>query len=200
MIEAAAQVGHDKSQRLIDRGDGTVVPVGEVVHSVLADVSDSAVQDFVRIAQGSRTLDPELWGNKVTLAQAHESALASLAVEFEMRRDLLRSSITSSEAAALLGVSEQAILDRLRGRSLVGLKQGRTWRLPTWQFHAGTQNGYVPGLKQLQDAHPGSLIALSRWVNRPHPGLHGRTPVEELVDGNAEAVLTTARRSTAAAW
>lgn len=200
MTEVTARTRHAGSERLIDRGDGELVTVGGVVQSVLADVSDSAVQDFVRAAGGPQPLEPALWGERLTPAEAHESALASLAAEFELRRALLRASITSSDAAALLGVSEQAILDRLHARSLVGMKQGRSWRLPMWQFHAGTQNGYLPGLKQLQEAHPGSLIALSRWITCPHPGLQGRTPAQELADGHTETVVNVARLSTAAAW
>lgn len=200
MSEATVRARRLASGWLVKRGDGGEVPVDEVVHSVLADVSDSAVQDFVRAADGPQQLEPALWGEQPMPAQAHEAALASLAAEFESRRALLAASITTGEAASLLGVSEQAILDRLNGGSLVGMKQGRSWRLPLWQFNAGTQHGYLPGLKELQEAHPGSLIALSRWVTRPHPGLQGRTPVQELADGRTEIVLDVVRSSTAAAW
>lgn len=113
---------------------------------------------------------------------------------------MLDASLTRSEAADLLDVSEQAVLDRLEAGDLIGLKKGREWRLPSWQFSADAERGFVPGVRRLREAFPGGVVTLTEWVTRPHVDFGGSTPAAELAAGHVDQVITTARAGSLAAW
>jgi excisionase family DNA binding protein len=77
------------------------------------------------------------------------------------------------QAAELLGISPQRVTDKLESRRLVGIKVGREWRLPRWQFDPDNTSGALPDLDVLQAAFPGGPVSLSRWIMRPHPEFTG---------------------------
>lgn len=171
------------------------------LRDALMSVSPGDRAGFVTGVLGAEeSLDPSLWGAEPTRSERHLAGLENLRREFESRRRLLDNCLTRVEAARLLDISEQAILDRLESGSLVGLKQGREWRLPAWQFQADAQRGMVPGLAQLRRVFPGGLVSLSDWVTTPNADLGGATPVGELAAGRVDEVLLAARGLTAAAW
>lgn len=83
---------------------------------------------------------------------------------------LLATALTTEAAADLLGVKESRIRQRLQARTLYGVKRGRAWRLPRFQF---TDSGTVPGIdvvlsRLAQDLHP---MAVWRWITSPAPEL-----------------------------
>lgn len=79
---------------------------------------------------------------------------------------LIAGSRSVAEVAALLGVEPSRIRQRLGDRSLYGLKQGRSWRLPAFQL---TNDGLVPNIGSVLQALPADLhpIALQRWFTSP---------------------------------
>ena len=84
--------------------------------------------------------------------------------------ELLITALVVPEVAELLGVDASRIRQRLAERSLYGVKAGRAWRLPRFQF---TVDGVVPGidvvLRRLpDDLHP---VAAWRWMTTPTPDL-----------------------------
>lgn len=84
---------------------------------------------------------------------------------------LLASSLTTAEAAGLLGVSEGRVRQRLGKRTLYGVKAGRENRLPAFQFEGG---GEVPGLGTVvralrPGAHP---VAVATFFASPNPDLY----------------------------
>ena len=83
---------------------------------------------------------------------------------------------TRAEAAQLLRISDQAVSDRLAAGDLVGLKDGRVWKLPAWQFDADTENGWLPGIVDLRQHFPAGPVTLTAWVTAPNVDLGGRTP------------------------
>jgi hypothetical protein len=85
---------------------------------------------------------------------------------------LLQSSLSVEQAARLLDVNPSRVRQRLTGhpRTLYGVKEGRSWRVPRFQF-AGKKP--VPGIARAigalsQDLHP---VAVVRWFTTPHPDL-----------------------------
>jgi hypothetical protein len=97
-------------------------------------------------------------------------------------------------------VSEQAILNRLDAGDLVGLKKGREWRLPLWQFNAQTTRGFLPGLAELQAAFTGGVVSLTEWATTENADLDRQTPARALAAGDPAKVITVALHATAAAW
>lgn len=84
---------------------------------------------------------------------------------------MLASSLTITEAAALLGVSKSRIRQRIGERSLYGVRAGRQWRLPRFQF-AGDEE--VPGIAEVVrrmpvDVHP---VSAENFFTLPNPDLY----------------------------
>lgn len=119
--------------------------------------------------------------------------------DFVARRDLLRVALSTSEVAELLGVSPQAVLDRLRDGDLVGLKDGREWRIPMWQVNASAERGFVPAIAGLRRLFPGGVVSLSRWATTPNVDLDGVAPADALAAGRVQEVIAVAATATAAA-
>lgn len=94
-------------------------------------------------------------------------------------------------------MSQRAVLRRLKSGALVGLREGRGWRLPAWQFR--TDVGVLPGLGELQQVFPGGVVTLSSWVHTPSVDLDGATPVAQLAAGQVKRVVQLARSLGAAA-
>ena len=99
---------------------------------------------------------------------------------------LVANSLTVPEAAARLGVHTARVLQRLKQRSLYGVKIGRDWRLPAFQF---TEHGEVPNIGKVltridPEIHP---VAVVTWITSPDPdfwiGNRNVSPVEWLRSG-----------------
>jgi hypothetical protein len=173
-----------------------------LLKDVLTTVPDSARDGFVRTVVGdpSDGLDAALWGRGPSPAERKEAALANLRRQYESRRQVVDASLTRAEAAELLDISEQAVLDRLEAGDLIGLKKGREWRLPAWQFSADAERGFVPGLAKLREVFPGGAVSMTEWVTSPNVELDGATPADELAAGHVVDVVHAAAAGTAAAW
>ena len=188
--------GRPRDVRATDQGR-----FAKVLKDVLVAVPESDRDGFVTSVVGSETeLDTALWGREPSAAERRTASLENLRLEFEARRTVLEESLTCAEAAELLDVSEQAVLDRLESGALIGLKKGREWRLPTWQFNPDTERGFLPGLAELQRVFPGGAVTLSSWVVAPSVDLDGATPAGELAAGRVDQVALVAKSLTAAAW
>ncbi len=133
------------------------------------------------------------------LRAGEEEPLTETALEYAR---LLQSSLSVEQTAQLLGVNPSRIRQRLTGhpRTLYGLKEGRSWRVPRFQF-AGRKP--IPGVALVIGALPPDLhpVAVRRWFTAPHPDLRVDThearpiaPLEWLRTGRApEAVADLAR-------
>lgn len=99
--------------------------------------------------------------------------------------------VNVEKAAALLGISRQAVDRRRKAGKLIALTMGRRgYRYPIWQF---THNGALPGL--------GAVLARlgvygpwmqTAWFVNPNTRLEGATPLTELRDGHVERVVDAA--------
>lgn len=84
---------------------------------------------------------------------------------------LLRESLTLPEAAALLHLKTTSRLrQRLAVRTLYGVRQGRSWRIPRFQLERGRLvRGIDLVLPHVRvDAHP---VAVRQWFTSPHQDL-----------------------------
>lgn len=81
-----------------------------------------------------------------------------------------------------LGISRQAVNKRLHARTLLGYREGRSTRFPTWQFDGAT-GGVVPEVADLLEALGDRVdpAVVAEWAVTPMPG-RSSTPAEMLVD------------------
>jgi excisionase family DNA binding protein len=177
--------------------------VSSAVHAVLeaapASVKAGFVEAVTRTAR-ERDLDESLWGSAPSAAELRTAALQALKDDFIARRELLHASLSRAEVAELLGISSQAVLDQLAHGDLVGLKDGREWRIPMWQVNAGAERGFLPGISDLRRVFPGGVVSLSRWAVTPNVDLGDMTPADALAAGHVQDVIAVATKTTAAAW
>ena len=112
---------------------------------------------------------------------------------------LLEESLTTAEAAKLLGVDVSRVRQRLRERTLLGIEHEGSWRLPRVQFE---RRFAIPGLPRVLKALPPDLFPLDTvdWLVLPDPELQldtdpaPLTPREWLLSGRPiETVAMLAR-------
>lgn len=99
-------------------------------------------------------------------------------------QELRQASYSTQEAAAHLGVTEGRVRQMLTASppSLLGLKRGRAWRLPHYQF--SDSGGLIPGVQPVIESLPTELhpVAVWRWFVTPCSDLEGDddTPLSPL--------------------
>ncbi len=100
---------------------------------------------------------------------------------------LLKGSISSKEAAVLLGVSEGRIRQMAAAKALYGFKWKRGWRFPRFQFVEGH---VLPGMAEVVVALPENVspVSFCSWMTQPSGNLcveegRGLSPVEWLRRG-----------------
>ncbi|WP_249353556.1 helix-turn-helix domain-containing protein [Rhodococcus sp. USK13] len=181
---------------------GRAAGFSTVLEDALASVPEVERESFVLgvVGEDADGLDRALWGPGPSPAERKAAALVNLRRQYQARRAVVEASLTRPEAAELLDVSEQAVLDRLKAGDLVGLKKGREWRLPSWQFSADSELGFVPGLAKVTAVFAGGAVSLTEWALAPNSDLDGATPVEALAAGHVDDVVRAAQVGTAAAW
>jgi excisionase family DNA binding protein len=114
---------------------------------------------------------------------------------------LLANALTVPQAAEHLGVADSRIRQRLNDRSLYGVKVGRAWRLPRFQF---TEDGEVPNIGSVLEALPEQLhpLTVHGWVTGPKPDLWLDRPTSPrrwlLAGGDPGPVAELARHVTIA--
>jgi hypothetical protein len=155
--------------------------------AALAAASDEAVARVLEI------LRDDAWGPEPSPEAVAEAVEWNASVGLARRRELIERSIGRDEAARVLGVTPQAVSDAIKRGRLIGLKEGREWRLPRWQFSADQPRGVLHGLRELIEVFPAGIVALSRWAQTDSPDLAGLSPVVALQRGRVAEVVQLAR-------
>ena len=133
---------------------------------------------LAEISRTPRVVDPDR-----TLSAADRAALKSVGVRLiapdtnaivkqSLNRIQARSAwLTTSQVAALLGVGESMIRQRLGARQLFGVHDQRgAWRIPPWQF----ANGHIiPNLTAVLPRTPEDLpdLMIERFLTEPNAEL-----------------------------
>lgn len=151
-----------------------------------------AMLQALRPRSDAASLDSEVWGRAPGSASVRAAATANLALGVSRRSSVLRNSVTRGEAARALGKSEQAVSAMLERGALLGLKEGREWRIPAWQLEPDRPSGVLPGLREVGDAYLDGVVSLAEWVDRPHPDLDGATPRQALARDRVPEVVAAA--------
>lgn len=165
-----------------------------------ADEAEITRLEAAATAEPTDDLDERLWGPAPDSVSAVKAVVADLKDQFSQRRQLAADGISRDDAAELLGIAPQSVTSKLASGKLVGIKVGREWRLPRWQFDADNALGVLPDLDELQAVFPGGPVSLTHWITRSQPDFDGRTPREEMVIHGSAPVINVARVLTAAGW
>ena len=116
------------------------------------------------------------------------------------RRELLGAeggTVSSGQAAELLGITPQAVDKRRRTGKLLALPVGRAYLYPlypVWQFDEGGRGGVLGGLEEVL----GSFGVEDAWMRasfflRENGRLDEKRPLDALRDGEIESVERAAR-------
>jgi hypothetical protein len=145
-----------------------------------------------------QALDAELWGPAPSGAELADARRVAQRAQREALTGVLAASLSRQEAAALLGISPQAVSKRHAAGALTALSRGRELYFPAWQFADGAA---VPGLADVIAAYPGSPLALSTWAQAPNADLDRATPAQALNRrGGVERVLEAIESISPSAW
>ena len=143
---------------------------------------------------------PAVWGPPVTEQQRESAESENLRRAFKARQAVVESSISRSEVAELIQVSEQAVTKQLARGRMIGLKVRGQWAIPTWQLDPNNQDGILPGVEELNQGFPGGPVALSRWMTTPAADFADQTPRDLLAANRVDEVICAAAGLTAAGW
>src|SRR5215207_7044940 len=107
------------------------------------------------------------------------------------RRVLLEAeggTVSSGQAAELLGITPQAVDKRRRAGKLLALPVGRAYLYPVWQFDERGRGGVLQGLEEVL----GSFGVEDAWMRvsfflRQYGRLGDKRPLDVLRDGEIEA-------------
>lgn len=183
---------------VIDDREGLRAKVEALVNK--ADESELARLEAAATAEPSDDLDERFWGPAPDSVTAVKAVVDDLSEQFAQRRRLAEDSLSREEVAKLLGIAAQSVTSKLESGKLIGIKVGREWRLPRWQFDPDNTSGVLPDLDTLQAAFPGGPVSLSNWIIRAQPEFDGRTPRDDMVIHGSAPVIKVARALTAAGW
>jgi hypothetical protein len=161
----------------------------------LARQPRSLVQALLHAIQphaGTTPLDAALWGRSPAARAVRTAASDNLALGVARRGAVLATSVTRNDVARALGKSDQAVSAMLERGSLLGLKEGREWRIPAWQLEPDRPEGVLPGLREVARAYRDGVVSLAQWVERPNPVLEDATPRQMLARGAVDEVVAAA--------
>jgi hypothetical protein len=108
----------------------------------------------------------------------------------------------TTETAEFLGVTRQALHDRVKRGTLLGLPgRGVTW-FPNWQFDLAARRArpVVAALLQVFRGmdRPLEPVEIASWAQVPQPDLDDVAPADWVAEGRPdEAVVASARHSAA---
>jgi hypothetical protein len=183
------------------------VGVARPGHSARADRIARIAADLAELANdgllGDDDQDVELaavWGRTPSRATRELAESENLKKAFLTRHAVLQASVSRGQAAALLGLSEQAVTKHLDQGRIIGIKDRGRWAIPAWQLDADTRDGYLGGIDQLARVFPAGPVALTRWVTGPAADFDGRTPRDLLATGRVDEVVRAAQALTAKGW
>ncbi|CAN5893902.1 hypothetical protein BH18ACT11_BH18ACT11_13980 [soil metagenome] len=113
------------------------------------------------------------------------------------RRELLGAeggTVSSGQAAELLGITPQAVDKRRRAGKLLALPVGRAYLYPVWQFDERGRGGVLAGLEKVL----GSFGVEDAWMHasfflRENGRLDDKRPLDAMRDREIESVERAAR-------
>lgn len=175
---------HSEAQQMVDSMLATL-PVGRVRERPERGFTEG---ELAVLREGELTFDASRYGEQVSRTASKHAAIVA-------------SSLTVREAAALLGVSEGRVRQKISERRLYAIRvRGGERRLPRFQF---SERGAIAGMEEVMREVPKGVhpVALQNFFLSPNPDLYLDAEEEEPVSprdwllsgGDPEAVIPLAR-------
>jgi hypothetical protein len=184
--------------RLVDVGSAPPHVQDQLVRQLESGMSKSAPTDFAPLTSAEEDVLREGGLDLTDRSPSDYDPIAQGQAEY---RRLLNTALSTAEAAKFLRVNESRIRQRLneKPRTLYGVRVGRAWKLPRFQF---TQDGVVRGFAQVlaqvpYDVHP---LSFETWFTTKNPdllsedGRHELSPQEWLALGNVPSEVAELAR------
>lgn len=169
------------------------------ISALVAEFTELADSGVARPASDDSSL-PAVWGRPPRAAERAEAEMANLAKTFVARRAVIDASISRAYVANLLGVSEQSITKQILAGRIVGVKDKGRWAIPQWQLDAGSEDGFLPGIRDLVRVFPGGPVSLSLWAQRSNVEFGDQRPRDVLAANRVDEVIDAVKGMTAAGW
>ena len=116
--------------------DSTVVTAADRstrIAALAADLDELADDGLFGDDDQDLTLPP-VWGSPPSRSDRERAESENLRKAFLTRQSVLQASVSRGQAAALLGLSEQAVTKHLDQGRIVGIKDKGRWAIPAWQL------------------------------------------------------------------
>ena len=165
-------------------------------YSQLEEAFVDGVRDLV---QATPALDGLLHELEPEQLQQYGQSAARHALASLVWRAAAGDVMTTEQVRLALGVSRQALHQRVEAGNLLGLPSERTTLYPAWQFSNGAVRPMVAQVVRvfregLAEEYDARLVA--SWATTPQPELKDVSPSEWLSDGgDPESALSAARRA-----
>lgn len=149
---AIVSIDADAAAPASPRGPTDTTQLRAAVEALVNEADDSEVARLAAAAtaESPDDLDERFWGPGPDSVTAVKAVFADLSDQFAQRQQLAANGISRDDAAELLGITAQSVTAKLASRKLVGIKVGREWRLPTWQFDPDVPTGVLPEPHQVR--------------------------------------------------
>jgi hypothetical protein len=110
-----------------------------------------------------------------------------------LREAVLRESISLTEAARLIGRTEQTAINRAKAGDLLAFRDGVRWMFPSWQFDSSESSGVVRGVVEVRRALDVPAYSAVMWFRKLNKALENRRPIDALKAREIERVIAVAR-------
>lgn len=166
---------------------------------LVSRIPQDLLSEFVMAVQhrfAAKNYDIELWGPAPTVEEVEEAAAWRAMTRLAIRAEAAHSGLSLPEVAGHLGLSRAEVMESVEGGRLVATRYDDQWHFPRWQFDS--YGAPLLGIPELIRAYRGGAAALSAWVTRPHPELHGSRPADLLQKQDWQKVVELARADSGA--
>lgn len=191
--EDLSRVGIDMSPRDFERVIVAVVRELNAEPPALGPHQELTADELAALQEGMPGIDLR-----------SEPSRAPLIAYIALNAALVFSGHTVAEVAQMLELSATDVRKRILGRQLLGVKVGREWRLPQFQFRDGD---LVPGIDRVLPRFPVELPVPSiyNWMTHPDPDLEddqdgSMSPLDWLVSGRDPSVVAELAGGLFEAW
>lgn len=201
-------IGNNRGRKRQDPGSGCTVL--SWLDALTRRYTIGHMDALAALEKGFREQLEELWGRHPEIqttgvAEAEEAGrgAARHAVAPIVWRSAVGDVWDTSKVTELLGVSRQALAQRIQSRTLLGLRGRGTTLYPTWQFDAerrAVRPIVAALLAEFRNAQGVEPWTVASWATTPQTELRGNTPAELLMKGAPEYeydVLAAANHSAA---
>ncbi len=112
------------------------------------------------------------------------------------RAVILKDSVNSDVAGQFISRTRPVAIKLAKSGELLAVQDGRYLRFPRWQFDDRSDDGIVPGLRQVLAVMDASPFRKAAWLISPNPRLGGRLPIDLLREGQLDRVFEEATALT----